>query len=82
LLRAMDSAQRPCASTRLLVLVAFGILIWTAMGAARFHCPCCRYPTLSEQPPGTFEICGICDWEDDWSNSAIRPIGVELTAFR
>lgn len=30
-----------------------------------FTCPCCGYKTLSEQPPGTFEICQICWWEDD-----------------
>lgn len=35
------------------------------MSDARFHCPCCGYPTLSEAPPGTFDICTICGWEDD-----------------
>ena len=30
-----------------------------------YHCPCCGYRTLSEQPPGTFEICPVCYWEDD-----------------
>ena len=28
-------------------------------------CPCCGYPTLSEEPPGTYEICPVCFWEDD-----------------
>ncbi|NWO08761.1 MAG: hypothetical protein HLX50_24580 [Alteromonadaceae bacterium] len=28
-------------------------------------CPCCRYLTLDEEPPGTFEICPVCGWEDD-----------------
>lgn len=28
-----------------------------------FECPCCRLPTIAE--PGGFEICGICNWEDD-----------------
>lgn len=32
---------------------------------SRFPCPCCRYPTLSEQPPGTYGVCPVCDWEDD-----------------
>ncbi|MBM7705776.1 hypothetical protein JOD03_000677 [Chryseomicrobium aureum] len=27
-------------------------------------CPCCGYKTL-EEPPGNFEICPICYWEDD-----------------
>ncbi len=30
-----------------------------------FACPCCRYLTLSEPPPGTFEICPVCFWEAD-----------------
>lgn len=30
-----------------------------------FACPCCGYLTLSESPPGTFEICPVCNWEDD-----------------
>jgi hypothetical protein len=28
-------------------------------------CPACRFLTLSEAPPGTYEICAICGWEDD-----------------
>ncbi|MBA3463066.1 MAG: hydrolase [Deltaproteobacteria bacterium] len=31
----------------------------------RYACPCCRYLTLAEEPPGTFEICAVCWWEDD-----------------
>lgn len=30
-----------------------------------FPCPCCGFYTLSEQPPGTYEICRLCGWEDD-----------------
>ena len=30
-----------------------------------YACPCCGYKTLEEEPPGTFEICEICYWEDD-----------------
>jgi hypothetical protein len=30
-----------------------------------YACPCCGYLTLSEPPPGTFEICPVCNWEDD-----------------
>lgn len=30
-----------------------------------FPCPCCGQLTLDKQPPGTFTICGVCDWEDD-----------------
>lgn len=28
-----------------------------------FTCPSCAYPTLGER--GGYEICSICDWEDD-----------------
>ncbi len=31
----------------------------------KFACLCCGSLTLSEEPPGTFEICAVCDWEDD-----------------
>jgi len=31
----------------------------------QYACPCCGYITLSEKPPGTYEICSICFWEDD-----------------
>jgi len=36
-----------------------------APASAGFPCPCCRFRTLSEPPPGTFEICPVCFWEDD-----------------
>jgi len=32
---------------------------------AKYKCPCCGFLTLDEQPPGTFEICPVCYWEDD-----------------
>jgi len=33
--------------------------------AQSYPCPCCGYLTLSESPPGTFEVCPVCFWEDD-----------------
>lgn len=33
--------------------------------ANRFPCPCCGYLTLDQEPPGTFQICEVCNWEDD-----------------
>ncbi len=30
-----------------------------------FACPCCGYLTMPEAPPGTYEICPVCFWEDD-----------------
>jgi hypothetical protein len=31
----------------------------------RFACPCCGYLTLGTVPPGSYEICAVCYWEDD-----------------
>ena len=38
---------------------------WTMNQKPRFACPCCGYLTLSEEPPGTYEVCPVCDWGDD-----------------
>jgi hypothetical protein len=35
-----------------------------------YACPCCGFLTLSEKPPGTFEICPVCNWEDDGVQAA------------
>lgn len=35
------------------------------MFSKSYPCPCCGFLTLSEPPPGTFEICPVCCWEDD-----------------
>ncbi|MBU3129945.1 hypothetical protein LGL55_19455 [Clostridium tagluense] len=35
------------------------------MNNSLYACPCCGYKTLSEKPPGTYEICKVCYWEDD-----------------
>lgn len=32
--------------------------------SAVFPCPCCGYQVFDE-PPGSYDICGICFWEDD-----------------
>ncbi|XAM50337.1 hypothetical protein TVTCOM_04380 [Terrisporobacter vanillatitrophus] len=31
----------------------------------KYACSCCGNLSLDEKPPGTFEICKICGWEDD-----------------
>ncbi|MBD3109897.1 hydrolase [Bacillus sp. AGMB 02131] len=30
----------------------------------KYTCSCCGYKTF-EEPPGNYEICGVCYWEDD-----------------
>lgn len=32
----------------------------------KYECPSCKNKTLKESPPGTYEICPICGWEDDY----------------
>ncbi|MEA3379249.1 MAG: CPCC family cysteine-rich protein [Pseudomonadota bacterium] len=32
----------------------------------QYYCPCCGYKGLDEEPPGSFDICDICGWEDDY----------------
>lgn len=29
-------------------------------------CPCCAFRTLEQAERGSFEICGVCGWEDDF----------------
>ena len=31
----------------------------------KYTCPCCGYKTLELEPPGTYDLCPICFWEDD-----------------
>jgi len=31
----------------------------------RRACPCCSHRTLADLCPGSFEVCPVCDWEDD-----------------
>ena len=35
------------------------------MQKIKYKCPCCGYKTLDEEPPGTFDTCPVCFWEDD-----------------
>jgi hypothetical protein len=31
----------------------------------KYTCPCCGFKTFDKKPPGTYEICKICFWEDN-----------------
>lgn len=43
-------------------------LIHEKMPRRFFTCPSCGFPTLNEK--GSYEICTICDWEDDGQDDA------------
>ncbi len=32
---------------------------------SKYLCPCCGFNTLEFEPPGSFDICPVCFWEDD-----------------
>nr|WP_236955199.1 CPCC family cysteine-rich protein [Marinobacter nauticus] len=33
--------------------------------SVKYTCPCCGYRTFDEPAKGTYDICGLCGWEDD-----------------
>jgi hypothetical protein len=33
--------------------------------STRWPCPCCANRTLPQAPPGSYELCPVCFWEDD-----------------
>jgi len=47
--------------------------------ASTYPCPCCGYLVFTE-PPGSYDICSICFWEDDpVHSSSQRPLPVAPT---
>jgi rubredoxin len=32
----------------------------------RYKCSCCGYYTLPEESAGNYNICPVCNWEDDY----------------
>lgn len=31
-----------------------------------YPCPCCKYLTLKHEADGSYDICPVCFWEDDF----------------
>jgi hypothetical protein len=51
--------------TRLPIAVRLiGIAIRAGLRPAPYPCPACGF-LVFDQPPGSYEICPMCDWEDD-----------------
>jgi Cysteine-rich CPCC len=57
----------------------------------RFPCPCCGYLTMREETRGTYEICPVCNWEDDgvqfadpsfWGGANIQSLNEARENFR
>lgn len=42
--------------------------------AQRYACPACGFLTM-EEPPGSFDICAVCGWEDDPAQCADPQMG-------
>lgn len=39
--------------------------VWEYGPAPKYPCPCCGFYTLDNEPPGAYQICLVCWWEDD-----------------
>ncbi len=35
----------------------------------KYKCPCCGYYTFHNKPDGNYDICPVCFWEDDLTQS-------------
>lgn len=52
------------------------------MKEKKYACQCCGYLTLDMEPPGTFSICPICFWQDDYLGDPDEISGANGVSFR
>jgi hypothetical protein len=43
-----------------------GAITYQKSSMMPFPCPCCRFLTIADEPPGTLQVCPVCFWEDDF----------------
>jgi hypothetical protein len=43
----------------------------------KYYCLCCGYKTLNDEPPGSFEICSVCWWEDDLADGGANRVSLK-----
>jgi hypothetical protein len=52
----------------------------------KYPCYCCGYLTLPEPGGGSYEVCEVCFWQDDWVDNqdadVLGPNKVTLTEAR
>lgn len=53
---------------------------WGSVVAERYPCPCCGH-LVFEDPPGSYEICPVCFWEDEPLDGGGRLIDLSLDHF-
>lgn len=63
---ALGSRYRDTAELRQWMGLDWADAVLHIPGAPILHpCPCCGFRTLAEAERGSYDLCEICDWEDD-----------------
>ncbi|AHJ13318.1 CPCC family cysteine-rich protein [Sulfurospirillum multivorans] len=47
----------------------------------KYKCPCCGYYTFGEKPNGSYVICPVCFWEDDFMQLEDSTYGAGANEF-